>query len=448
MLNHSSWCDVPVWNLGVAMKKLAIGALAGWTLCVVPVFAADLGVVEATPSPAQQAAITGLYVGINAGYAFEGVRYNKYNADPFEAYDFALDPGVLGLTFGYDAAVNGNIIVGGELRYDYLNADFTPYEDSVCCSFFKMQDSVSAVAKLGYLVSPGTQLYGVVGVGSVNVKAPESFDDYKTGGVTGYVLGIGAETRLTDLLTASVDARYFHSTDEFEVNGVEGFEPKYLLVTAGLKMRFDQPQVAVAGDPKAGGLDFNGFNMGLSLGGVVGALTRTVETPGAEVGPFWAENYSLGINVGYDVELGGGYVLGFDASYDAGTLDFFDPSQDSPDPNATTLFGTINSIVAATARFGIKTDPGTLVYAKAGFAGMSTSANPDFFALDGGARQFMGGYQLGLGIETAVVGKTTINVEGLYTKSTQTLVTENTQLDQIGLEPAVLQGKVGLKQHF
>ena len=448
MLNQGAWYVFGKDNSGVAMNRLAVGAIAGCTLLIGNALAADLGTVVVDTPALQQSAITGFYAGINAGYAFEGVRYNKYNADPFEAYDFALDPGVFGVSAGYDTTIAGNVIVGAELRYDYLNADFTPYEDSVCCSFFKMRDSITAVAKVGYLVSPSTQLYAVLGAGSVYVTAPESYYDFKSGGVMGYVAGIGAETRLTDLLTASVDARYFRSTDEFEVNEIEGFEPRYFMVTAGLKMRFDQPQVAVKGDPRGAGLTFTGFNMGVSAGGYVGALTRTVETPGAEVGPFWAENYTLGLNVGYDVELGGGYVLGFDASYDSGRLDFYDPSQDSPFPDATTLFGTVTDIIAATARFGIKTDPSTLIYAKAGFAGMTTNANPDFFALEGGYTQFLGGYQLGIGLETAIAEKTTLTFEGLYTKATETLITENTQADQIGLQPAILQGKVGLKIHF
>ena len=86
---------------------------------------------------------------------------------------------------------------------------------------------------------------------------------------------------------------------------------------------------------------------------------------------------------------------------------------------------------------------------KVGVAGLYTTANEDFFSDHGGGEEeLLPGYQIGLGIETAVTDNMTIGVEGLYTAATESLVTDNLQIDQVALKPEVLTGKVSLKFHF
>lgn len=431
------------------MQKVVIAAACG-LLWVGGASAADLAVYDAPETPAPMSsslALAGFYIGVNVGNAFEGVEYTDNDTIPPETYDFAKDPLLYGLSVGYDAQVGGHWLVGAELRYDQLNAEFAPFEDAGFATLFKMNSSTSVVGKVGYLTSPGTQLYGVLGYGSVAVEAEEGFDGWATGNVGGLVVGVGAETRLTDLLSASVDARYFRGGSTLVTEDDEEFLPKYMMVTAGLKMRFGQPsaepEVAAVSEP----YDFTGFSLGASLDGAVGAMVRTVRTPGAETGPFWSENFGWGLNVGYDHELGI-YVAGVDASVDVFHLPFYDPAQDSPDVAGTTLFGTVESVVAITGKLGVKIDGNALLYAKGGVAGIYTTANDGFFALDGGGQELMPGYQVGIGIETAVAEDWTVSVEGLYTEAVDGLTTENTQLDQVALFPHLMTANVSLNYRF
>ena len=83
-----------------------------------------------------------------------------------------------------------------------------------------------------------------------------------------------------------------------------------------------------------------------------------------------------------------------------------------------------------------------------GVAGIYTTANEDFFALGGGGEELLPGYQVGVGIETAINETMTLGVEGLYTAATDSLGTENTQLGQVELQPSLLTGKVTLNFRF
>lgn len=427
------------------MRRISTAVVTG-LMFVGAAGAADLGVAPEAPAPEASVppALAGLYVGVNVGDAFEGMNYTNYNDDPVETYDFALDPLVYGLTIGFDTQVTGRWTAGAELRYDYLDAHFAPFSNPGFDTLFTMKDSTSVVGKVGYLLTPGAQLYGVLGYGSVSVEAPEGADEYKSGSQGGVVVGVGAETRLTDLLSASVDARYFRASDEFRTADDVGFKSKYLLVTAGLKMRFDQPALTEEGAVDASVYDFTGVSLGISADGGVGSMVRDISTAGADTGPFWSENVGLGVNLGYDIAFGN-YVAGIEAAVDYQHLPFYDAAQDSPDPDATTLFATVEGMMALTARLGVQLDPGSIAYAKAGIAGIYTTANADFFALDGGGESMLPGYQLGVGVESFVSDQLSLSAEGLYTEATDALVTENTQSEQVRLFPRLLTAKVGLK---
>ena len=142
------------------------------------------------------------------------------------------------------------------------------------------------------------------------------------------------------------------------------------------------------------------------------------------------------------------FILGGELSYDHLGLVFLDPDQNSHDIGATDEFAYVDNVTALSFRFGTRLNSATLLYAKAGVAAIQTRANEDFFALAGGGEATLPGYQLGLGIETAVADNVTLGVEGLYTAATDELVTDNTQLGQVALRPELLTGKVTLKFHF
>lgn len=438
--------------IGGDTVRILTGTLLGalLTTTALPAFAADL-ILEETPIAVLPVvgSSTGFYVGAHVGPTILGVDYDP-DADPPELYQFSKPSLTAGVAFGWDTMLGSNLVGGLELRYDMFSAAFTPYADAVGGDLFRFHDTVSATGKLGYLVAPGTQVYGVFGFGSAGVEAPEGLDpdNYVDGRVNGLVAGAGVETRLTDLLSATVDVRYFRALEEFTTADGVSFLPRYLAVTAGLRFRFDDGLGHMVEDPNQIDFDFTGPSVSVSALAVAASMERDVYVPGADVGPFWSEGVGIGIGLGYDFDLGNGWVIGAMANLDYTPLVFDDAAGNSPDVDAPTEFATVDTVISASARLGYKTNPSTLIYAKAGVAGINTHADDEFFALNGGGSEMLPAAQLGLGIETAIADQVTLGVEGNYTKATSPLMTENTQGDQVDLWPTLLSGKLTLKYHF
>lgn len=430
--------------------RILFGSLVGALISAttLPAFSADMLVgsspIEVSPV---SAASTGFYFGAHLGPGIVGVEYDP-DFDPAQVQQFSASTLTGGLTLGWDTLLGSNIVAGAELRYDLFGTVFTPYEDAIGGDLFRFHDTISATGKLGYMVAPGTQVYGVVGLGSAGIEAPEGFDGFVSDRVLGLVAGIGAETRITDLISANVDARYFRSLDTFTTEDEVSFLPRYLAVTAGLKFRLDDGLETVAVDSQPIDFDFTGPSVSVSALATAGSMERDIFTPGADVGPFWSEGVGIGVGLGYDFEVGNGWVIGATANLDYVPLVFEDADGNSPDVAATTEFATVDAIASLGVRAGAKLNTSTLLYGKLAVAGINATANDDFFALSGGGNEFLLGYQVGIGIETAISDAVTIGVEGTYTAAIDDLTTENTQLGQVDLRPTLLSGKMTLKYHF
>lgn len=413
--------------------------------------AADLIIAEPDAPVAfpAETPMTGLYVGVNLGEAFTGLWFDPDVVPPQE-YLFSQESLTAGITVGYDTLLTPNVVAGIELRYDHFGADYVPFEALAPNVLATVEDSITGAVKLGYRVDNNTQIYGVVGGGMARVSSESGFDDVETESVGGYVLGVGIETRVMDAVTASLDARYFRATDTHTNADGESFEPRYFAITAGLKYRFGgnmgfgAPETII--DPVD--YDFSGPRLSVAALGVAGSMERDIATPGADVGPFWSEGIGASIGAGFDFSIADDWVIGLDASLDYNPMTFEDPDQDNPDVGATTEFATVDTVIAVGARVGAKLNPSTLLYGKLGFASIHTTANEDFFALGGGGEEWLPGYQVGVGIETAINEHMTLGVEGLYTAATDSLGTENTQLGQVELQPSLLTGKVSLNFRF
>jgi len=404
---------------------------------------ADAIVMELAGGPS-----TGFYVEAHLGSAMLGTEYTDYDFDPVETQDWAKPALTSGIAFGWDTMLSGQLVGGVELRYDFFNADFAPYADAGFGTLFTLQDTISATAKLGYQVAPGTQVYAVAGFGSTGVEAPEGFFDFANGRSNGWVGGIGAETRISDLLSATIDARYFRAFDAFATEDDVDFLAHYMAITAGLKYRFDGGSSASADAATPIDFDFSGPSIGLSLSAAAASMDRAVSAPGAETGPFFAEGAGIGGSIGYDFAIGGDWLLGATASVDYNPMTFYDASADSPDVDGTTEFAYLDTVLAIGGRLGTKINAQALLYGKLAYAAIHTTANDDFFALNGGGDEWLDGVQVGVGLDAAISDSVTIGIEGTYTAATEALVTENTQLEQVELTPSILAGKATLKYHF
>jgi len=431
------------------LTGILLGALLATT--ALPAFAADL-ILDDTPIAVLPVvgSSTGFYVGAHLGPAIVGMDDTDLSANPIEMQQFSAPTLTAGIAFGWDTMLGSNLVGGVELRYDLFNTAFAPYADSGQEDIFTFQDTISATGKLGYLVAPGTQIYGVLGVGSAGVNAPTGFaGDLLSDRLAGVVVGAGVETRITDLISANVDVRYFRAFEPLElVDDEYEFLPRYLAVTAGLKFRFDDGLGHMVEDPTQIDFDFTGPNVSVSALAVAASMERDILAPGADVGPFWSEGVGIGVGLGYDFDIGNGWVIGATANLDYAPLVFHDDGADTPLVDGTTKFATVDTVISAGARLGVKTNPSTLIYAKAAIAGINTHANADFFALGGGGSAMLPAVQFGAGVETAIADQVTLGVEGNYTAATSPLVTENTQANQVELWPTLLTGKVTLKYHF
>jgi len=133
---------------GVSMKgslmktrSLALGSVASLALMVSGAFAADLPVRAPAPAPIVYAPLftwTGLYVGVNAGYAGDKFQYPYSGTVDYEicnspcstyGFDYAGRPsitssgGLFGAQIGYNWQFNGGFVIGVEADYQWSNIE-------------------------------------------------------------------------------------------------------------------------------------------------------------------------------------------------------------------------------------------------------------------------------------------------------------------------------------
>ena len=389
---------------------------------------------------------TGFYVGVHAGGAFGNTDYGNDFVDPGQRYHLADDTYAIGVHGGFDYQFSSSWVAGLELAATRLNSEYAAFIPDVPA--FSIDWNFSASGRLGYLVTPQTLFYGRIGYSAMDVEAIEGLAGTASGTVDGALIGVGVETFLSDNITARVDANYFLPSDEFVTDDFEAFEPHYLMLTAGLSYRLGAQNGSSYPVEPAPEMDWSGFYAGISGSYNHGLMDLDVEVPFSTVGPFGEESAGGGVFVGYDFQVAPSFVLGVEADATYLNAEFEDPTQNSLDPNAPTVFGTVDAVFALTARAGYVASPSTLIYVKGGFAGLLTEANEEFFPLDGGERKVLSAYQIGGGIESALTEKLTLRVEGLYTEATEGVVVNNSQPDQITLTPSLLTGRVGLAYRF
>jgi outer membrane immunogenic protein len=405
------------------------------------------------PQEATGPSWTGFFVGVHGGGAFGNMGYDQLPVsagDRTVSYKFGAEDFAYGVHGGFDYQFSNRWVAGFELDYTQIDADYSPFAAGGFGTLVKAKSIYSVSGRAGYLLTPQTLIYGRLGYAGIKLDDIEQgFFDTASKTVGAAEIGIGAETFLYGNLTARIEANYYQAFNKFTLeDDFESFNPHYLLVTAGLAYRFNAQHGSAYPAEAAPDMNWNGFYAGVDGSYNFGVMHLDVDVPGATVGPYGAQSIGGGIFAGYNFLLGSSYLLGVEAGADYLDARFKDPSQNSLDPSAPTLFGTVKAELSLTARAGYFATPSTLVYAKGGFAGLWTDANDEFFGLDGGGSKMLSAYQIGGGIESALTDKLSLRVEGLYTKAVDGLTVANTQLDQNELKPSLLPGRIGLAYHF
>lgn len=411
-----------------------------------PALAADRVEETAVAGPSW----SGFYVGVHAGAAMGNLKYEQLPPFPVPSTQFAETSLIAGVHLGYDHQFSNRWVGGIEADFTWLGMEdgFNPFTPPLP-SLFWANWQASVTGRVGYLVSPQTMLYGRAGLSFIDVKGEEGATDYATGTVTALKLGVGAETFIARNLTARVEASYLHPTDSFTIPAdFEAFDPRMLMVTAGLTYRFGADSGSSFAHDGPAFAGWNGFYAGVSGSFSHGSLRMDLDVPFADVGPFGGRQLGLGAFAGYDFQLNERFVAGVEADASWLNLKFDDPMGNSGVFNPPSLFATVRASFIASARIGWLASPSTLLYAKAGFGGLLTEANGDFWPLGEDDSKVLSAYQVGIGTESALTDRLTLRVEGLYTAATSSLTVTNAALDQVSLKPKILTGKVGLAWHF
>ena len=435
----------------VRNRYAASVAVAAFLSAMPPAQAADQ--VVAPPQEVSGPSWTGFYLGVHGGAAFGNMGYDQLATPGFPgdtiSYRIGSEDFVYGVHGGFDYQFNNRWVAGFELDYTQISADYSPNVAGGLGTLVKANSLYSISGRAGYLLTPQTLIYGRLGYAGIKLEAEEGFAGTASKTVGTAQFGIGAETFLWGNLTGRIEANYYHAFNKFTLeDDGEVFKPRYLLVTAGLAYRFNADRGSSYPVEAAPNLNWSGFYAGISGAYNAGLMSREIDVAGATIGPFSASAFGGGVFAGYNFLFGSSYLLGVEAGGEYLSARFNDPEQNSLDPSAPTLFGTIKGALSVSARAGYFATPSTLVYAKGGFAGLWTEANGEFFGLGGGGRKMLSAYQFGAGIESALTDKWSLRVEGLYTKAFNGLKTENSQLEQVELKPSLLTGRIGLAYHF
>jgi len=187
------------------MKKLLVAGIAAATFCGAPALAADLP-TKAPPRAYVAAAPlfnwTGCYFGANTGYAWahKSATITNDDGDPANAPigSMTVDGWAYGGQIGCDYQFNNNWVVG--IRGMLDGSSMSGSNDNPNPNVVALTDHVkigsfgTVVGKLGYLLNPTLQLYGLAGVAWVRDHyswTGPNLDLASNQTRTGYDVGVG-----------------------------------------------------------------------------------------------------------------------------------------------------------------------------------------------------------------------------------------------------------------
>ena len=195
------------------MKRILIaGALALATAA--PAFAADLPPPSAPPPRAPVAYVpapvfswTGVYVGINTGYAF---GQSSWNSPLGTTGNFDVSGAMAGLTLGGNYQI-GQFVVGAETDIDWQNVrgsqvgggcNLGPGAPASCASASNWVGTFRARA--GFAMDR-TLIYATAGGAYANIKASLDALPWASSTELGWAAGGGVEFAMTDNWTAKIE---------------------------------------------------------------------------------------------------------------------------------------------------------------------------------------------------------------------------------------------------
>ena len=379
---------------------------------------------------------SGFYVGggIGAGAA------NHEFPFPGGTFDGLGGEGVYGeISLGYDHMLTDRFLLGGFISARLGAIETTVSVPTVPDSTATLDHGFDAGLRVGYLITPETLGYVLAGYSyqHLDVSSPPlSFSTDED--FSGFVVGFGLETALTDRITAKVEYNYRqYGGEDFGTGGLLNVEPSTHTVLLGINYRFGAGDGAPAASFAAPVADWTGFYLSGSAG--VSGLVRELSTPllpGLSLNGIGAEGLVGSLGVGYDHDFGNmvagvqlrGRVLGVSTDLT------FGPFSGSADET----YG-----IDVVGRLGYKFTDAAMIYGLAGYSyakfDLTSNLTGSISTPDSS------GFVIGAGIETAVTEHVFTGVEYRYA--------DYGKIDVLGLgalnvEPSSHTGEVTLKYKF
>jgi outer membrane immunogenic protein len=387
-------------------RSLLLAAVALAATAAAPALAADMPVKAPVfkPQPVLVPDWNGVYVGAHAGYAFGVSRFDPatFNTDFLSSRGFTG-----GVLAGYNLMLSSRFLVGVEIDASWSrirHESVTPDLGAGLTTTFTLQQSRSyaARARLGFLLTPETLLYGTAGWTRAEVAysfaAPAlPFFESSAQWVNGVQVGAGIEARLGGPWGARLE--YLHTfyntqTVDSAIFGVFDTKPSVGVGRVALIAHFG-PQAAAAPGWAAPATmpSWSGIYVGGGIG--PGAGSAKVETvtagniplPGFTLDGVGGAGVWPAVLGGFNVRVAERVVAGVEAEVAPGIsrTDFkLDPT------------------VAVRGRIGFLITPTNLVFATAGVVTTAIKAT----SLAGGQitipSQHVNALQVGGGLESAI----------------------------------------------
>ncbi len=421
--------------MGKISKKI-LGALIATTALTGTAIAADL------PEPAPVMAAgdwTGWHVGVGGGYG--GVNHRlAVNADVFlgPSFDDALsldglggEGGLFTVEGGFDFQFANNFVVGvlGDYTYSGIGTelDFGDFGFDLDAAH-----SFSVLGRLGWISSPDTLIYGLVGWTWTEFEG-----DFSDGGpdydfdLDGLTVGAGIETRFTPNITGKLEYRYVDYDDNTLAEGPIG--PVFLelyndsslqTVRAVVSYRFGNPggYVEPAADLSVAEVaNWTGLRVG--AGGGYGHINHDLsfDIAGdtvASLSGFTGEGGLFTAEIGFDYQFANNFVAGIQFDYTHSSINTV-AELDLNEPGFTGYKLEASDNYTVAGRIGYLPSPETLVYGLIGWTWTDFEQDLQFLG-ENIATEVVNdfdadGLTVGAGIETVLLENVTGKLEYRYT---------------------------------
>lgn len=182
------------------------------------------------------------FEGFTAGLNISSVGSTTTLQDPASKGDLGQQSAVLGIELGYNLAASSNFILGLTATYDFANSKLGAISDPEGSTTLKGQNRMSVNFKPGFLVTPTSMVYAIVGYNAMSTKvnansatAPsENFS--KTLNGIGYGAGVATMVNKNIYVKAEVQQVNFNS---WNPDGDAGsLKPNLTIGTIGIGYKF------------------------------------------------------------------------------------------------------------------------------------------------------------------------------------------------------------------